>query len=166
MKLDGESKRSLARARENWQAGRYEPAIAHLEQIACEGFRDACRLFAIAVAQLKLGRAEAAFETLRAAAPAFEHSRRAPPPLIALDDGDPDYQLALGALLRDLGRLEAAHAALRCALRIRPGHPQTVYHLGLFFVVAGDQAAAREQYVELARLDESLARALYDRVHF
>ncbi|HKP10624.1 MAG TPA: hypothetical protein VJZ91_00890, partial [Blastocatellia bacterium] len=75
MKLDGESKRNMARAREHWQAGRYEPAIAHLERIAGEGFRDACRIFTIAIAQLKMGRAAAAFETLRAAAPAFEQTQ-------------------------------------------------------------------------------------------
>lgn len=164
--LGGDGAAHLRTASDHWQSGRFDMAISGLTDIHGDSLTAACVSFTVAIANLKLGRHADAFAMLREAAEALVQLDREPASLVSLRIDDPDYQLARGYTLREMGRLEDAHAALQAALRSRPNDPHAIFHLGLLFVEAGDQAAAREQYVALARLDEGFARELYDRIHF
>lgn len=156
----------LRQAREQWGAGRYDLAIIHLMNIRADGHLRASISFTIAIASLKMSRHDAAFGRLEAAADVIDEHGPCPTSLITLSENDPDYQFARGYVMRTLGRLDEAHAALQTSLNARPDDPYTVYQLGLVFVAVGDQAAAREAYVLLSRLDEQLAHVLYDQIHF
>lgn len=165
-RIDGDNTDRLRLARDMWREGRYDLAITYLMAIRDAGELRAFTSFTIAIASLKLKRPAAAFSMLEAAATVIGDDGPDPMALVTLPEDDPDFQFARGFVLRALGRLEEAHAALQAALKARADDPHTLYQLGLVFVAAGDQAAARNAYLRLSLLDEALARALYDQILF
>ena len=164
--IDPDNSRLIRRAQECWESGRYQPAINFLEGVKDAGYLRAFKWFTIAIGTLKLHKHQSAFVLLMAVSDMIEDHGPDLVTIIPMPGDDPDLQFALGYVLLDLDRLEEAHAAFQKSIRVRPDDPQTVYHLGLVFVAAGDQAAAREQYVLLERLDDILARQLYDKINF
>jgi tetratricopeptide (TPR) repeat protein len=79
---------------------------------------------------------------------------------------DPDYHKALAYAMLQFSDLENALAQIKAALASAPLDPVANYYLGLIYYEAGDQAASREQYLALSRIDVPLADRLYQMILF
>jgi tetratricopeptide (TPR) repeat protein len=77
--------------------------------------------------------------------------------LAQLDEAKLDHaaevQVLRAGLLVELWRAEEAEAAAQAALRLSPGHPEALFHLGVIRQRAGRTAEAIEFYREALRAD-------------
>ena len=151
---------------ECWEKAKYDLAAYELNRMIEANPQIPDNTFTLAIVYLKLNRQEDALAVLRQCVDIESCGDVAPQPVVQIPVGDPDYQFARGFLHLETGDLEAAHTALQASLRARPGDHHTIYQLGRLFIEAGDQAAAREQYLKLSLLNEPLAKQLYDQIVF
>ena len=68
----------------------------------------------------------------------------------------------LGFALYKLNRLPVALEELRTAIRLKNEYALPHYYAGLVFIQQNNKVAAQEQYRILTRLDQALAKKLFD----
>lgn len=151
-------------AADAWTVGRHLDALVPLLALNVRAPHPSVNL-SLAFVYFRIGLdCEGLAELDRAAEASTQDASRLQP-LFDASIGDPaDCGLARGYLLIKEGELESAHERLKAAREIGPLRPIAHYCLGLLYVAAGDQAAARECYISLEQLDGELARQLYDKI--
>jgi tetratricopeptide (TPR) repeat protein len=124
-----------------------QSALANKHEPADEGWAH----YNIATAQEKLGRAEEARASYRAAIRAYNQPGRTL---------DPDDLYLMGNAYLRLEQDPAAVKAFQQAIKVRPDFPQARYNLGVAYFAVGDRKGAQGEYNALRRLDPARAAKL------